>query len=116
MASGNATDSICPKGWGLPNIDGNKSFTNLIPITYGLTGSDAVSAAKLLAAPLNFVYAGFYSWNTGRDNVRGSHGYWWSTTTYSTTHAYRLFTSSIPTTIYNADYKGHGNSIRCVAR
>ena len=53
----NAADSICPKGWRLPQEEENKSYKNLIISTYNIpTNSDA----SLLATPFNFLRSGNY--------------------------------------------------------
>lgn len=56
--SGQAADSICPKGWRLPPNEGNKSYTNLSN-SYGTW--DINSDANLLIPPFNFVRAGYYN-------------------------------------------------------
>jgi len=107
----NAPSSICPKGWQLPtsNNTNSKSFGKLVS-DYSI-GSNG---AKLLAAPLYFIYGGYvYS---GSLNAAGSNCYYWSSTAYSSSAAYSLgFNSSnvYPST-NNLRYNGY--SIRCVAR
>ncbi|MBR3204761.1 hypothetical protein IKF81_03725 [Candidatus Saccharibacteria bacterium] len=111
-------DSICPKGWGLP-INGDaqttKSWINLLFTSYSLqdNGDSSTSARK---TPLSLVYSGFYVWVDGNLNNRGSYGYFWSSTPYSTADARYLFfysTRLIPQYGYN---KIRGFTIRCVGR
>ena len=116
MISGVATDSICPKGWKLPDNAGNRSFVNLIFNTYGLQDNNT-SAAKLLAAPLNFVRSGYTDRSNSQQLDMGEYGYWWSTAAYSqATSAHNLATYSAHVIPQYAGYKGNGLSVRCVAR
>ena len=116
MASGNATDSICPKGWKLPNNSGSKSFLNLVTTTYSLQNNSATDATKLLQAPLNFVRSGQYYWPNGQFNGKGVSGLWWSTAAQSIVNVYYLHATSYGVFPQNAANKGHGFTIRCVAR
>lgn len=63
-SSGEAADSICPKGWRLPTQDGSVSYYNLLRAynlmehyvyTYYNTGK------KALTAPFNYVFAAAYA-------------------------------------------------------
>ena len=116
MISGNATDSICPKGWKLPDNTGTKSFFNLITTTYGLGDSNTASLTKFLQAPLNFVRDGFYNWSRSQIFRKGAHGYWWSTAAASVTNAYYLSTDTVNVYPQTNSSKGNGLTIRCVAR
>jgi uncharacterized protein (TIGR02145 family) len=128
--------SICPTGWHLPK-GGNKSneanneFWSLIvtginggtnPANYDSStqpyytgspeGSDASNALR--AYPNNFVYSGYVL--SGSVTYRGSYGYYWSSTAYSSNYAYYLyFRSSLvyPGTGGNSKY--NGGTIRCLA-
>ena len=112
-----ASDSICPKGWKLPDNEGTKSFVNLVFTTYGLQDNDATSSTKLLAAPLNFVRSGHYYWSNGQVHNKGATGGWWSTAAYSAaTNAQDLYTNSTRVVPQDASYKGYGFTLRCVAR
>ena len=117
VAPDTAPDSICPKGWKLPDNEGTKSFVNLVFTTYGLQDNDATSSTKLLAAPLNFVRSGHYYWSNGQVYYKGAGGDWWSTAAYSTaTYAQHLTTNSTRVIPQTASYKGYGLTVRCVAR
>ena len=61
----NATSSICPRGWRLPQNDGNNSYQNLLFTSYGLK-NDKISSTKMRSSPLDFSFAGFYSYGDGR--------------------------------------------------
>ena len=103
------TQSICPKGWRLPNGSNNatKSFYNLITTKYGLSRGDAINND-----PHNFYPAGYYSIGS----LNGSAGgYYWSATSYGNNDAYDLdFTSSgVNPQGYSNKYVGI--SVRCVS-
>lgn len=63
-SSGEAADSICPKGWRLPTQDGNISYDNLLR-AYGLMETSAYTyyntGRKALNAPFNYVFAAAYT-------------------------------------------------------
>ena len=126
---------LCPAGWHLPKSgdksnEANNEFWALIvtginggtnPANYSsstrpyYTGTpEGTDASKALRSyPNNFVYSG--SVYGGSVSSRGSGGYYWSSTAYST-YAYNLSFSSIgvyPGTAYNG--KHYGWAIRCVA-
>ena len=112
-----AADSICPKGWKLPDNEGAKSFINLIYTTYGLQDGDVVSSDKILAAPLNFVRAGYYSGWSGKISWKGAYGYWWSSTAGSSAlKAYSVSTTNGWVRTQAPDDKSYGFTLRCVAR
>ena len=128
--------SLCPTGWHLPT-GGNKSnesnneFWSLVvggingntkPANYGSStypyytgtseGSDASN--RLRAYPNNFLYSGLF--NSLSANLRGSNGYYWSSTAYNDYNSYNLYLYSsnvCPGTNYYTKYYGH--SIRCTA-
>ena len=129
--------SICPAGWRLPiggdktNIENNKNefyklgmaLIGTAPSDYSTTtqphwaddnnteGNDASRAYR--AYPNNFIYSGHM--NPSSAYARGSIGYYWSSTAYNGTTAYRLAISS--TYVYpgtTGNYKYRANSIRCI--
>ena len=125
--------SICPSGWHLP-IGGRKAnvdvsdFWKLSRATIGAdpanfsndyfyyTGTPEGTAAsnKLRAYPNNFVYSGYvYS---GSVYDRGSTGFYWSSTAYSSNYAY--YSSLNSSYVYpgtNSSNKYLGRAVRCVA-
>ncbi|MBR3204352.1 hypothetical protein IKF81_01565 [Candidatus Saccharibacteria bacterium] len=112
-------DSICPKGWGLP-INGNtqttKSWINLLFTNYSLQDNDSTSSLNAHKTPLSLVYSGYYGWVDGNLNYRGSGGYFWSSTPYSTTNARNLYFYSTRLRPQNGFNKIYGLPIRCVGR
>ena len=124
---------LCPAGWHLP-IGGRKAnvdvsdFWKLSRATIGAdpanfaddyfyyTGTpEGIDASnKLRAYPNNFVYSGYVG--GGSVGNRGSGGYFWSSTAYSSGYAYTLslYSSTVyPGTDYNLKYSGW--TVRCVA-
>lgn len=109
--SGNATGSVCPKGWTLPTKD---NFVNLITTTYGITNSSAGST-KLRSSPLDFAYAGYY-FTSGSLYSETTSGVFWSRTAYDSSDAYNLFFRS--SNVYPQDFgsRGYGRPLRCTAK
>ena len=67
-------------------------------------------------APLSFVRGGRYNYSDGSLNDRGSLGYYWETSVYAASLAYRLsFNSTGLLPQYNGNL-GYGFSLRCLAR
>ena len=116
------TNSICPKGWRLPNaasIAGGYEFSKLL-YAYGITTDDKNTTGytnggfnKIIASPLYFVRAGYLY---GDYNGLGSHGNYWSNANKDNIDAYNLY-------FYNSDInpasyfsRGGGRSVRCLAR
>jgi len=112
----NVGDSICPKGWQLPQNSGTKSFNNLIRTVYGISATN--TDASVIAEPLHFIRSGNYNYNGGTLLAQGTGGYFSSATAKSGAYSYHLRFSS------SGGYldpqfsrgKGFGLTIRCVAR
>lgn len=102
-SSGEASGSICPKGWKLPT---KTEFDTLLK-SYS-------TPSALTTSPIpGFVYAGYYLYSTASN--QGSDGYYWSSTASVSTVAYELsFGSSRADT--GGAYRPGGQSVRCVAR
>lgn len=117
----NTTDSICPKGWRLP--DGGTSPTkSWYALDRALGGSgtnrtDATQLDKYLNSPYYFGYSGLYNYNGGV-NKQGSSGYWWSRSAGTTAGgAYNFGLSSTDSFVrfqYSGDSVAYGFSVRCV--
>ena len=106
----NANNSICPKGWRLPNISNNE-FHNL-----GNLYNDVSSDAGWIKAPLWFVRAGFFPNNPF---WAGSSALYWSSTVYGGGYAYGLYfdkDSVDPAYIHLSYGRGDGKTVRCLAR
>ena len=122
-----ASNSICPKGWRLPNASQtdnvNNEFGRMLygeGITAALSnGNESVGYAtggfnKLRSNPYYFVRFGYIIGGTLLDS--GVYGNYWSSTVSSSTYAYILGFNG--TVIYPArNINRHsGRSVRCVAR
>lgn len=122
MAGGEATSSICPKGWRLPTDEGEKSFDNLFTTAYGIN-SDSAGALKVRSAPLNFNLSGVYNYGditnpVGLFNSSSMRmGSYWTSTDYPDDEesADRLLINESYVWPHAMADKGYGFSIRCVA-
>ena len=122
-----ASNSICPKGWRLPNASQtdnvNNEFGRMLyqaEITAKVSaGNDSVGYTtggfnKLRSNPYYFVRSGDIG--SGALSSPGVYGLYWSSTVSSSTFAYSLGFNG--TVIYPArnNYRYLGRSVRCVAR
>ncbi len=117
IISGQATGSICPRGWKLPTSNSTAvgSFGGILNV-YSIS-SGAVGINKLTSAPLYFVRGGIVVQSTSLYQLGG--WYWSSTPSSNINNAYYLFfgNSSNDITPSNAGYtRNYGYSVRCVAR
>mgnify|MGYP000970834894 CR=1 FL=1 len=115
--SGEAADSICPKGWRLPPADGDKSYKNLLVSSYNLPTN---SGAALLASPFNFLFAGWFGSENNDSNDyhdQGSGGVLIASTIHSgmNASANTIFIEEFFSNQWAAPF-GRGFSVRCVAR
>ena len=131
----NAAASICPKGWKLPTSTTSNANAQTSPNwktgdwyalarAYGAnlesnyydssTGKNFYNNAGPVNNSIpNFLLAGYY--NPGSFYLGGSYGYYWSSTSNSSTYAYSLlFYSSLVNSASN-DYRRRGFSVRCLA-
>ena len=113
--TGTVTESICPKGWRLPDNAGDFSYANLfgkynLPITNS-TNHSAVQVVQ--QSPLNFSIGGQYSGSSHQN--RFTAGYW-TRVNYNNTTAMRIDINSASGRFYPFDNGGKGNgfSVRCV--
>ena len=116
ISSGQATSSICPKGWKLPESNSTAvgSFGGLIN-----AGSIGTDVAKLTSAPYYFVRGGdVYQTTISLFIYAGNGGYYWSSTPDSTVNnAYYLaFGNTGDISPSSNDLRQNGFSVRCIAR
>ncbi len=109
--SGNASGSVCPKGFTLPTSSDYSSLTTTYNITNNSTGS-----TKLRQSPLGFVYTGYYYYNSSSLDDEGYNGLYWSRTAYFGNAAYNLYFNSSVVKPQNSQYRGNGLALRCVAK
>ena len=122
MAS-NGGKNVCPTSWHVP---GDAEWTSLT--TY--LGGAAVAGGKLQESGTTHwagpdkgatnetgftAMGGGYRLFNGAYYMMGSNGYWWSSTDYSTTAAYRRWMMGNGSNVFNDPYyKINGNSVRCL--
>ena len=113
-ASPTISQSICPKGWKLPNGGSNvaPSFQSLA--TKYSIGNNSAGSTTLQSTPLSFYYAGNYT--SGSLNYT-SYGYYWSASPYTSDsrNAYVLYFNSSSVGPQSKSGKNNGFSVRCVA-
>lgn len=118
VTGASALSSICPKGWQLPEYEGNKSWSTLIDSTYKMYYED--DDDLLRAKPLTFVRSGFYEPGSGSisDGTSGGTGLWGnSVSPYGTSYAAMLdFYPHNGSNPQNGGDRSRGFAIRCVAR
>ena len=112
-----ATNSVCPKGWRLPQIrnyvtynTGDNDFNNL---NLYYNGGKTNTATGLMAAPLYFMKSGVL--NNGLTGYR-EYGIYWSSTPKSSSNTYFLYFSNSVDLIGANWYRNLGSSVRCLAR
>ena len=105
MSSGNATASICPKGWRLPTGSSSGEFQALY---------NQYASSALMQGDPGFVLSGYRGGSS--TNSQGSVCYYWSSTAYSANNAFNLYLSSScvnPASSVNDRYLGF--PVRCLA-
>ena len=109
-----AQDSICPKGWQLPNYSSNTSFKALVD-TYNIT-SNVAGANRIKEWPMEYLPTGLYDYNYGYVLYRTTYGRWWSSVAVSATNAYFLNSYSDNIDAQGNFSRGYGHALRCVAK
>ena len=122
-----ASNSICPKGWRLPNASQtdnvNNEFGRMLygeGITAALSnGNNSVGYTiggfnKLRSNPYYFVRSG--SINGGTLGGSGFYGIYWSSAVGSSTYAYTLDFNGTDISPARNNVRYNGRSVRCVAR
>lgn len=114
--TGVAKDSICPKGWTLPvqnNVNG--SFYYLLYSVYGITSSNATTAAQLRGAPFNYVVPGYLNYSNGNMVNQGTYSFYHTANVYNAGYMYYYQVRNNAIAFSTNTYKGIGASIRCIA-
>ena len=115
FVGGDAPSSICPRGWRLPSVSGERSYESLMNI-YGISNNQE-SATKLRMNPLNFNLSGNYdSW--GYTSFQEQIGfYWMSSAANFDTNAvnFNVSQKNVYFAIGSSSRKGYGEPIRCIA-
>lgn len=116
ITSGQATGSICPKGWKLPTTNNTNSGSFSKLVTSGNVGNDIV---KLTSAPYYFTRTGNINQNVSLLLAYvGNGGNYWSSTPYSTaTNAFDLNIAGATSLVLNDNASRYfGLSVRCIAK
>lgn len=112
MTYGDASASICPKGWRIPAYSASnaRSFANLIGAnTY------ALSAAALRIDPMNFILSGIYLASSGNITNQGNNGYYWNSIATSYPRATMFLSSRTTISLQQSNDRKNGLQVRCVA-
>ena len=120
-ATENPVNSICPKGWRLPNAT-NQEFGNLL-VQYGIIETNISRAYldggfdKMVTTPLYFVRSGLIGNGSSLDSS-GNSGYYQSNTYVNWADAFYLnFGSNSINPQNSSGYsRGPGRSVRCLAK
>lgn len=120
----NDSRNVCPTGWHVPSdsdwtvlethlggqpVAGGKLKSTQVPLDWSTPNTGATNSEGFNAQ------GGGYRLVDGSFDYIKSHGYWWSSTSYSTTDAWRRsFMYNSSGSIRNALDKNMGFSIRCV--
>ena len=107
-SSGDASASICPKGWKLPKNSGDYSWYYLYNTGYSGNQANFRTATNTGTG----YWSGYYY--AGSLGNAGSDGAWWSRTAFSGNGAYYLSTDSSSVGPQNTNAKFTGFSVRCV--
>ena len=105
-SSGNASNSICPRGWRLPTSGSSGEFQALY--------NKYSSSSAMRGSPANFVLSGVRDGSS--TSSQGSYGGYLSSTAYSPYNAYNLNLNSSDVYPAGIDGKYRGYTVRCVAR
>ncbi len=122
MTSGEASSSICPKGWKLPTQAEYTTLKHKGAAKRGIWDSDSVTSGYWIGASTDNATGGAF-WPAAGGYINDSvpdgvdtYGYYWSSTANDSSYAYRLifYNTSMP---YLSGYNKYaGFSVRCVAR
>ena len=102
--TGNASSSLCAKGWRLPMGGSSGEFQTLY--------SKYNTSANLRANPFAATISGYVCLGS----VQADLGLYWSSTPYDSVHAYDLALASSAVNPASPQQKYLGANIRCVAR
>ena len=106
--SGNASGSVCPKGWTLPS---SEEYYDLIKTKYAVPFYDDT---KIRYAPLSFNGGGYYKYSDGSVQGLASSGWYWSRTAVDANQANNLYFTANSNNSQVSDPRGYGYAVRCV--
>ena len=121
-----ADNSICPRGWRLPNTDNvDNSYNEFGRLLYNYNVTNSIAGSgnvgyktggfnALRTSPLWFVRSGYVS--SGALSNAASYGYYWSSTVYNANRARSLYFDISNVYPANSFGRSNGRSVRCMAR
>ncbi len=114
--TGEATDSICPKGWRLPKGGPmSNEFSNMLSLYGAWTSGSSGTVQNLIDEPVYMVRGG--SVYSGQLWFAANHGNYWSSTANSSNNGYELnFNITSYVRPANTTNRYRGLSLRCIAR
>ena len=114
--SGNATTDICPLNWRLPSGGASGEYQALdtvlqtkYPSTYR-TSTSPFSMQTMLSTPVSGGY------DSGTAYRQGVFGYFWSSTSNSSTAMYNMLVSGTGVLPQSLNHRNGGRSVRCIAQ
>jgi uncharacterized protein (TIGR02145 family) len=114
ITSGQATNSICPKGWRLPTSNSGGELETLVNKLGGTSATNNVTQAPFYGVRGGYVYqnTNYLLLGAGYEG-----GYWSSIPDSNSPYAYNLYFSGPSNIIPSNDYgRYYGLSVRCIAR
>ena len=115
--TGTVTESICPKGWQLPDNDGVYSYQNLM-LHYGLPTTNITNGSAVQSiqqAPFYFAFAGYYnSSSVGQVGIGAYYSRTVDTANNNRSNYAYLRTDNGVFHPQDINYKSYGFSVRCV--
>ena len=119
-SSGTASDSICPKGWRLPEYEKEGSYLELLK-PYSNRSKDINDMVQidtiLQLTPLALLRSGRCGYDSGQpDNQYYYRFYWSSYFASAANYSSSLVFNSKTIMLQNGRERGHGFSLRCLAR
>jgi len=115
ITSGQATSSICPKGWKLPTSNSGGEFSTLVVSLGG-----ASSTNNITKAPFYGARGGLIAQATSNLFLRGGdYGHYWSSTpseTYTSMAYLFFFYNTTHVSGASTGGRSDGRSVRCIAR
>ncbi len=122
ISSGEASGSVCPRGWRLPTMSEYRALINNGMMKRGVWSANSTTSGYWIGASTDEMASGAFWPAAGRNisgtlmHTGGNGAYWASNIVRNTSRAYRLdFDSTVVPQIASSEWC-YGFSVRCVAR
>ena len=114
-----ASGSICPKGWQLPSLKGEKSFDTLRSAS--AISMNSSGSTRIQNSPFNFPFSGSYSYSSGNLSSQGEQGIFWTSVKFKQDLVangayYMSFNANSVYTGSSIRDGAFGSAVRCVAK